>query len=69
MRNSAAAPATYIGTMFDLFAMTGRGPSRIRNGFTAIMTTDLTSSFVFQPLLAWGDPISFPDGAPHCDPL
>jgi hypothetical protein len=69
VQNSAAAPATYVGTMFDLFALKGRGPSRIRNGFTAIFTTDLTSSFSFQPLLAWGDPLSFPDGAPHCDPL
>jgi hypothetical protein len=69
VQNSAAAPGTYIGTMFDLFALKGRGPSKIRNGFTAIMTTDLTSSFVFQPLLAWGDPIDFTDGAPHCDPL
>ena len=55
--------------MFDLFSLKGRGPSRIRNGFVAMLTTDLASSFVFQPLLAWGDPIAFPEGAPHCDPL
>jgi hypothetical protein len=69
VQNSAAAPATYIGTMFDLFSLKGRGPSRIRNGFTAIFTTDLGTAASFQPLLAWGDPISFPDGAAHCDPL
>jgi hypothetical protein len=69
VQNSAAAPATYVGTMFDLFALTGRGPSTIRNGFTAIFTTDLGTTASFQRLLAWGDPISFPDGAAHCDPL
>jgi len=69
VQNSAAAPATYVGTMFDLFALMGRGPSRIRNGFTAIVTTDLAASFVYQRLLAWGDPISFLDGTAHCDPL
>ena len=69
VQNSAAAPATYIGTMFDLFSLTGRGPSSLRNGFVAMFTTDLASSFSFQRLLAWGDPIAFPSGAAHCDPL
>ena len=69
VQNSAAAPATYIGTMFDLFSLTGRGPSSLRNGFVALFTTDLASSFSFQRLLAWGDPIAFPSGAGHCDPL
>ena len=64
-----ATPATYIGTMFDLFSLTGRGPSSLRNGFVALFTTDLASSFSFQRLLAWGDPIEFPSGAAHCDPL
>ena len=69
VQNSAAAPATYIGTMFDLFSLTGRGPSSLRNGFVALFTTDLASSFSVQRLLAWGDPIAFPSGAAHCDPL
>jgi hypothetical protein len=69
IQNSAAAPATYSGTMFDLFALSGRGPARLRNGFVAIYTTDLGDNASFQPLYAWGDPIDFVADDPHCDPL
>ena len=69
IQNSAAAPATYSGTMFDLFALTGRGPATLRNGFVAIFTTDLGANASYQPLYSWGDPIEVPTGAGHCDPL
>jgi hypothetical protein len=67
--NTAAAPATYTGTMFDLFSVAGRGPATLRNGFVAIFTTDLGPTSAFQPLYAWGDPIDFVSGAARCDPL
>lgn len=69
VQNSAAAPATYSGTMFDLFALSGRGPAQLRNGFVAIFTTDLGDNASYQPLYAWGDPIDFVADDPHCDPL
>ena len=55
--------------MFDLFALSGRGPAKVRNGFVAIFTTDLGDTATFQPLYSWGDPIEVPTGAGHCDPL
>jgi hypothetical protein len=69
IQNSTASPAIYSGTMFDLFALAGRGPARLRNGFVAIFTTDLGDTASFQPLYSWGDPIEVPTGAAHCDPL
>jgi hypothetical protein len=69
IQNSAAAPATYSGTMVDLFGLTGRGPATLHNGFVAIFTTDLGDTASFQPLYSWGDPIEVPSGAGHCDPL
>jgi hypothetical protein len=51
----------------------GHGLAHLRNGFVAIFTTDLnfspTGFFNFQRISSFGDPISFPDGAAHCDPL
>ena len=52
--------------MFDLFALTGRGPATLRNGFVSIFVTDLGASLSFEPLLSWGDPIDFVTGAAHC---
>jgi hypothetical protein len=67
--NSATATATFTGTMFDVFSLTGRGPATLRNGFIAVYTTDLASSAAFQPLYEWGDPIDFATGEAECDPL
>src|SRR3954454_8503849 len=38
--NSAATPATFTGTMFDLFELTSRGRKVLANGFVATWTTD-----------------------------
>jgi hypothetical protein len=67
--NSAAAPATFTGTVFDLFSLTGRGPATLRSGFVALCTTDFGETSAFQPLYEWGDPIDFVAGATKCDPL
>jgi hypothetical protein len=46
------------------------GPVRLLNGFVAVFTLDVTTgSASLQPITSFGDPISFPDGAAHCDPL
>lgn len=46
------------------------GRVRLLNGFVAVFTLDVaTGSVSLQPITSFGDPISFPDGAAHCDPL
>lgn len=67
--NTAANPDQFSGKMVDSFSLAGRGPARLHNGFLARFTTDFTSFFNLQPIHSRGDPISFPDGAAHCDPL
>jgi hypothetical protein len=68
--NSAADPTMYSGLMTDHFSLSGPGPARLSNGFTARFTTDLAELFFnFEPIHAHGDPISFPEGSAHCDPL
>jgi len=53
--------------MTDHFSNSGRGPAKLNNGFVAEIT--LLPVFSAQPISSFGDPISFPDGAAHCDPL
>ena len=68
--NSAADPDTYSGLMTDHFSLSGPGPARLSNGFTARFTTNLVDVFTnFEPIHAHGDPIGFPEGSAHCDPL
>jgi hypothetical protein len=68
--NSAADPTMYSGLMTDHFSLSGPGPAKLSNGFTARFTTDLEGFFnFFEPIHAHGDPISFPEGSAHCDPL
>jgi hypothetical protein len=66
--NSTADPAVFTGLMNDHFSLSGRGPAKLSNGFTARITTDF-EGFTFDPIRAHGDPISFPEGIAHCDPL
>ena len=70
--NTVADPAVFSGLMTDSFSLAGQGPAMLNNGFVAVFTTDFVS-FGFEPLISWGDPISFapfPQGfTPHCDPL
>jgi hypothetical protein len=67
--NTTANPAQYTGTMFDQFDLVRRGRTTLANGFVALYTTDLAELNTYQPLYAFGDPIGFPEGTPHCDPL
>jgi hypothetical protein len=67
--NSTADPETFTGLMTDHFTLAGPGPARLSNGFTARLTTDLSTFFLFDPIHSVGDPISFPEGEAHCDPL
>ena len=67
--NTAADQSLFSGLMTDHFSLAGNGPARLVNGFMAVFTTDFGSFFSFQPIRAQGDPISFPDGTAHCDPL
>jgi hypothetical protein len=68
--NTVATPDLFSGLMTDHFSLSGSGPAKLNNGFVARFTaTSGFSSFSFQPIHSHGDPISFPDGAPHCDPL
>jgi hypothetical protein len=67
--NSTADPDVFTGLMNDHFSLSGPGPAKLSNGFTARITTDFVSFFTFDPIRANGDPISFPEGIGHCDPL
>jgi len=68
--SKSAADPLYSGLMTDHFSLSGPGPARLSNGFTARFTTDLVDVFTnFEPIHAHGDPISFPEGEAHCDPL
>ena len=65
--NTVADPETFTGLMTDHFSNSGSGPAKLNNGFVAQIT--LAPVFSAQPISSFGDPISFPDGAAHCDPL
>ena len=67
--NSAAEPGIFSGLMNDHFSLSGPGPAKLSNGFTARLETDFATFFDFDPIRANGDPISFPEGIAHCDPL
>jgi hypothetical protein len=66
--NSAENQPLFIGVMTDHFSLAGNGLQLI-NGFMATFTTNFVDQFSFQPIHVRGDPISFPDGQAHCDPL
>jgi hypothetical protein len=68
--NTTRQPSVYSGRMEDLFLLGGRGPARLSNGFVAVFTTNFADLNRFDPIFAFGDPITFPFGVgPHCDPL
>jgi hypothetical protein len=68
--NTVANPDLLHGLMTDHFGLSGPGPATLNNGFIArIEFTPDFSVFVAHPISAHGDPISFPDGVAHCDPL
>jgi hypothetical protein len=65
--NTAASPGVFTGLMTDHFSNSGSGPARLNNGFVARIT--LIPTFSAEPISSFGDPLSFPDGTAHCDPL
>ena len=68
--NSVADPDVLSGRMTDHFSIAGNGPATVSNGFIANFTAAPDfSSFSAQPIHSHGDPITFPDGIAHCDPL
>jgi hypothetical protein len=68
--NTVADPDVFTGLMTDHFSNSGSGPAKLNNGFVAEITfAENFSSFSLQPITSHGDPLSFPDGAAHCDPL
>jgi len=67
--NTTANQNLFSGTMTDHFSLAGPGLN-LSNGFIATFKTDLVENFYdFVPINSRGDPISFPDAAPRCDPL
>ena len=66
--NTVASPDVLSGLMTDHFSNSGSGPAKLNNGFVANVTFTPTS-FSVVPISSFGDPLSFPDGAAHCDPL
>lgn len=66
--NTVASPDVFTGLMTDHFSNSGSGPAKLNNGFVASITLTPTSVSVV-PISSHGDPLSFPDGAAHCDPL
>jgi hypothetical protein len=68
--NTVADPDVLSGLMSDHFSLSGNGPATLSNGFVATITASADfSSFSAEPISSHGDPISFPDGRAHCDPL
>ena len=68
--NTVGQPDLLHGLMTDHFGLSGPGPARLNNGFVARITfTPDFSFFSADPVSAHGDPITFPDGIAHCDPL
>ena len=55
--------------MTDYFALQGAAGMTLSNGFLARFTTNNRNIERFDPINAFGDPIDFPSGAAHCDPL
>jgi hypothetical protein len=70
LRVSKTAKARrYSGFMVDTFSVQGAGPATLSNGFLAKFKTDLKTNNTLRPIDAFGDPIDFRTGQPHCDPL
>ena len=71
--NTVSDPGTFSGTMTDHFSLAGHG-IHLSNGFIATITIAFDENgnvvaFSADPINSRGDPISFPDGVAHCDPL
>jgi hypothetical protein len=69
VKNTVGNPGEFSGKMVDSFSLAGPGPAKVHNGFLARFTTDFATFFNFDPIHSRGDPLGFPDGTAHCDPL
>ena len=67
--SDAGSPGVFSGIMNDHFSLAGNGPADLHNGFQAVITTDFSSFFTFDPLKSFGDPFDFAAGLNRCDPL
>jgi hypothetical protein len=67
--NTRAHRRLYSGVMIDVFTLQGPGPAKLSNGFLARYRTDFKDRQRFIRIDAFGDPIEFPTGQAHCDPL
>jgi hypothetical protein len=70
--NTVADPDLLSGLMTDHFSLSGPGPAKLNNGFVATFSAAADFSFFIfsdEPISSHGDPLSFPDGSAHCDPL
>jgi hypothetical protein len=83
--NTIEHPDVFSGFMVDRFSLGGseddhhgddddHGHRLLSNGFAAMVTFTFDPDgnvigFSATPSWSFGDPISFPDGAAHCDPL
>jgi hypothetical protein len=60
----------YSGFMTDAFALAGRGPVRLNNGFVGDFESDFSTFFrVPNVISSHGDPLDFATGDVHCDPI
>jgi hypothetical protein len=58
------------GLMTDTFAVAGRGPASLHNGFVGHFVSDFSSFFTVPEVVSsHGDPLDFATGDIHCDPL
>ena len=60
----------YSGFMTDAFALAGRGPAHLNNGFVGHFMSDFSTFFTVPDVISsHGDPLDFVTGEAHCDPL
>ena len=60
----------YSGLMTDAFALAGRGPAHLNNGFVGHFMSDFSTFFTVPDVISsHGDPLDFVTGEVHCDPL
>jgi hypothetical protein len=60
----------FSGSMTDAFALAGRGPARLNNGFSGHFVSDFATFFTVPDVTnSHGDPLDFATGDVHCDPL
>ena len=62
----------WAGIISDYFSLDGRGAADgLHTAFLANFnfTSEDPLIFTFEPIYQIGDPISFPDGEEHCDPI